>query len=171
MLANLRSNLTYANVMATIAVFVALGGSSYAALRVGSKQIVNNSIRSKDIRNNTVRSRDVRDGSLLALDFRQGSLPAGRPGPRGPRGPRGVRTIQRSSSQVATCSTEGCVAASVATCSTGEQVTGGGFLSSSHDVVREFRRQGAGWLVRVQDDNTDSDSSASARARVICASP
>ena len=30
----LRSRLTYANVMATIAVFVALGGTSYAAIKI-----------------------------------------------------------------------------------------------------------------------------------------
>ena len=44
MLAKLRSHLTYANVMATIAVFVALGGGAYAAIKlpansVGTKQI------------------------------------------------------------------------------------------------------------------------------------
>jgi hypothetical protein len=39
MRARLRSSLTYANVMATVAVFVALGGSSYAALQVTSKNV------------------------------------------------------------------------------------------------------------------------------------
>jgi hypothetical protein len=34
-------HLTYANVMATIAVFVALGGSSYAALRITGHDVVN----------------------------------------------------------------------------------------------------------------------------------
>jgi hypothetical protein len=34
MISKLRSRLTYANVMATVAAFVALGGSSYAALTV-----------------------------------------------------------------------------------------------------------------------------------------
>lgn len=48
--------------VAVIALFVALGGGAYAALRVGSKQIVNNSVRSKDVRNGTLRGGD------LALD-------------------------------------------------------------------------------------------------------
>jgi hypothetical protein len=77
--------LSYANVMATVAVFLALGGSSYAALRIGSKQLVNNSVRSGDLRNNDVRGKDIRtgavrsadvgDGSLLAADFKPGELP------------------------------------------------------------------------------------------------
>ena len=85
----LRPQLTYANVMATVAVFIALGGSSYAALRVGSGQIVNNSVRSKDIRNNDVRSTDVRNRSLLAKDFQAGQLPAGQKGDSGPQGQTG----------------------------------------------------------------------------------
>ena len=38
-LGNLRQRLTYANVMSTLAVFVALGGSSYAALQIDSADI------------------------------------------------------------------------------------------------------------------------------------
>ncbi len=101
MLSNLRSYRPgHATVVAYIALFVALGGSSYAAIRVGSPQIVNNSVRSKDIRNNDVRGRDIRNGtigtadvgneSLLAEDFKPGQLPAGpQGGPRG--GPQGLR--------------------------------------------------------------------------------
>jgi len=35
----IRANLTYANVMATIAVFIALGGSSYAAIRLPANSV------------------------------------------------------------------------------------------------------------------------------------
>ena len=45
MLANLRQHLTYANVMSTLAVFIALGGSSYAAFQIRSANIANNSVR------------------------------------------------------------------------------------------------------------------------------
>ncbi len=75
--------------MSLLARFVALGGSSYAALRVGSKQIVNNSIRSKDIRDNTVASKDVKNRSLVPKDFKLGALPAGPRGLTGPTGPAG----------------------------------------------------------------------------------
>ena len=69
MIARLRTQLTYANVVATLALFVALGGTSYAVLRVGSDDVVNNSLRSSDVRNNTLRSRDVRDGTLRGRDL------------------------------------------------------------------------------------------------------
>jgi hypothetical protein len=89
----LRSQLTYANVMATIAVFVALGGTSYAVATgsIGSREIKNNAIRSGDIRNDQVRSADVRDESLLARDFKPGQLPAGPAGAQGPPGPQGLK--------------------------------------------------------------------------------
>jgi hypothetical protein len=70
----LRSRITYANVMATIAVFVALGGSSYAALRIGTSQINDNSIRSKDIRDNDVRGKDIRRGTLTGSDVKDNRL-------------------------------------------------------------------------------------------------
>lgn len=96
-----------AMLVAMVALFVALGGSSYAALRVGSGQIADNAVRSRDIRNNDVRgsdirtgtiaSGDVRDGALLAKDFKSGELPAGRagsPGAAGPQGPMGPQGPQ-----------------------------------------------------------------------------
>jgi hypothetical protein len=66
---------SYSNVLATIAVFVALGGSSYAA----ATQIAKDSVSSKQ----------VRDRSLLARDFKRGQLNAGQVGPPGPAGPSG----------------------------------------------------------------------------------
>ena len=51
----IRSHLTYANVMATIAVFLVLGGGSAVALS-GS-----NTVFSDDIVDNQVQSADVRD--------------------------------------------------------------------------------------------------------------
>jgi hypothetical protein len=88
MLAALRSRLTYANVMATVAVFVALGGTSYAALTITGKQVRNNSLTGKDIKN--LKSADVANRSLLAEDFRSGALPQGPQGPQGPTGPAGA---------------------------------------------------------------------------------
>lgn len=77
MLSSLRKHLSYSNVVATAALFIALGGTSYAVLRVGSDDVVNNSLRSKDLRNNSVRSRDVRDGTLTARDLRRNGLGGG----------------------------------------------------------------------------------------------
>ena len=75
MLAKLRSyRPSHATVVAYLALFVALGGSAYAVTRVGSRQIVDNSIRSKDLRDNGVRGRDVRNGSLGGDDLRADSV-------------------------------------------------------------------------------------------------
>ena len=69
-----RSGLTYANLMATVAVFIALGGAAYAANTVGSEDVIDNSLRSVDIKNNQVRTADVRDESVIGADVDDGSL-------------------------------------------------------------------------------------------------
>ena len=76
----IRKRLTYANVTATIALFLALGGSSYA-LTVGSGSIRNNSIRSVDVRNGQLRDRDFLRGSIggrAIKESRLGTVPAAR---------------------------------------------------------------------------------------------
>jgi hypothetical protein len=74
--AYLRSNL-----LGALALFVALGGTSYAAVsNITSGQIKDNTIQGKDIRNGTIRSADVGDHSLLRKDFRRGQVPAGKNG-------------------------------------------------------------------------------------------
>lgn len=64
--------------MSTIAVFLALGGTSYAVAR--------NSVGTPQLKNNAVTSAKVRDGALQAQDFAAGALLRG---PRGPAGPQG----------------------------------------------------------------------------------
>jgi hypothetical protein len=76
-LSAIRRHLSYSNVIATAALFVALGGTSYALIRVDSDDVVNNSLRSADLRNNSVRSRDVRDRTLRALDLKPNGLGGG----------------------------------------------------------------------------------------------
>jgi hypothetical protein len=45
----IRRNLSFANVMSVIAVFVALGGSAYAAKKLSGKQLKNNSVAAKKL--------------------------------------------------------------------------------------------------------------------------
>ena len=80
-------------VIALLALFVSLGGTSYAVSKIGTRQIANNSIRSDDLRNNSVQSKDIRDRSLLTKDFKRGQLPTG---PRGPKGDTGAQGAQGS---------------------------------------------------------------------------
>jgi hypothetical protein len=78
---NLRTRLTYANVMSTLAVFIALGGSSYAALRIDSGDITNNSVRGVDVRNRTLTDRDIKRNSLggrIIRESRLGRVPRAR---------------------------------------------------------------------------------------------
>lgn len=72
-----RPRITFANVTSLLALVVALSGTSYAALRVGSRQIVNNSIRSADLHNNDVRGVDLRDRTVGARDVAPDTLGGG----------------------------------------------------------------------------------------------
>jgi hypothetical protein len=74
-----RTHLTYANVTASLALFVALSGSAYAAIKLPA-----NSVGTAQLQSNAVTSPKVLDGSLLAADFNAGQLPAGQRGPRAP---------------------------------------------------------------------------------------
>ena len=89
------------NATALLALCVALGGVSYAAVKlpknsVGTKQIRNNAVAAKKIRKNAVNSAKVRDGSLLKRDFKAGQLPSGPTGPTGPRGATGEVDLDRA---------------------------------------------------------------------------
>jgi hypothetical protein len=87
----------HGTVIAYVALFAALGGTSYAAASlprnsVGTSQIRNNAVTSSKIANNAVSSAQVRNGSLTSSDFKAGTLltgPAGAPGAPGPQGPAG----------------------------------------------------------------------------------
>jgi len=85
-----KPRITYANVVASLALFIAIGGSSYAAVQLTGKDIRKGAVASKHVRNNSLKSGDVRNGSLLARDFRKGQLPAGATGPAGPLGETGA---------------------------------------------------------------------------------
>jgi hypothetical protein len=56
--------LSYANVMSTIAVFLALGGTSYAALKVTGKNVRDGSLTGKDVKNRSLGARDLKSGLL-----------------------------------------------------------------------------------------------------------
>jgi hypothetical protein len=77
-------SLSYANVVSSMALFVALGGVSYAAITLPA-----NSVGPRQLRRNSVSGATVRNHSLTAADF-GGALAAGPAGPEGARGPAGA---------------------------------------------------------------------------------
>ena len=64
MSAKLRSRLSYANVMATIAVFVALGGTAYAATSIDGKLIKNRSIAGIKLKKDTLGGEQINESKL-----------------------------------------------------------------------------------------------------------
>lgn len=76
--------LSYANIMSTIAVFIALGGTSYAAVQihgknikkgtVGAKQIGTSSIEWRHMANNAIRSLQIRNKSVNRSDLDLASI-------------------------------------------------------------------------------------------------
>lgn len=84
-----------AMLVALLALFVALGGSSYAAVvlsknSVRSKHIVKGNVKRSDLGKNAVNSSKVADASLLATDFASGQLPSGPKGDTGATGAAGA---------------------------------------------------------------------------------
>src|SRR4051812_49691066 len=82
----IRKHVTSAHVIAMLALFVAMGGTGYAALKLPK-----NSVGSKQIKKNAISSSKVKDGSLKNGDFATGQLPAGAAGGPGAPGPPGAQ--------------------------------------------------------------------------------
>ena len=91
MLGALRRRFTYGNVVATLALCIAVGGGTALALSansVNSRTIKNGQVKRPDIAANAVNGAKVANGSLSAADI-GGGLPAGAQGPTGPAGTPG----------------------------------------------------------------------------------
>jgi hypothetical protein len=127
--ASIRARLSYANVVATMAVFLALGGASYAAVSlprgsVGSKQLRRHAVTQSKLAiggvgTKQLRRRSVRGAKLARGGVKKGSLspwirrqlarraapgppgPTGSRGATGPRGPGAVR-VHYSAAESAT---------------------------------------------------------------------
>jgi hypothetical protein len=78
-IARLRARLSYANVTATVALFVALGGTTYAAATlpknsVGSRQLRRHAVSNSKLRPNAVTASTIKPGAVTSLRVRDGSL-------------------------------------------------------------------------------------------------
>lgn len=93
---HITSKLTYANVLATLALIVALSGGAYAAVSIPknsitTSQIAPNAVRRADIAQGAVNSAKVANRSLRAVDFALNQLPKGAQGDKGDPGAAGAR--------------------------------------------------------------------------------
>jgi hypothetical protein len=137
-------HLSYGSVTATVALFLALGGSSYAALTItggnikngtvtGSdvkdesikgRDIDNGTLTGSDLKNGSVTSSDIGDGTLTLSDFKSGVVLTGPPGAAGPQGEAALtNAVVRKADQAlpADDSSE-----ATASCAPGEIAIGGG---------------------------------------------
>ncbi len=84
----IRLRLTYANVMATVAVFIALGGGAYAAASLPA-----GSVGAKQLKNKSVTPSKVAPGTIALFKGQKGAVGSpgaqGVQGSQGPQGPTG----------------------------------------------------------------------------------
>jgi hypothetical protein len=78
----MRSRLTYANVLSTVAVFIALGGGAYAATQlpansVGTKQLKADAVKTGKVKNKTLLREDAAAGQFATPAQVAGRLPLG----------------------------------------------------------------------------------------------
>ena len=60
--------------VALLALFVALGGSSYAAVKIGARDIARGAVGTRAIANNAIRSGDIHNATVSGIDVRDDSL-------------------------------------------------------------------------------------------------
>jgi hypothetical protein len=77
MLARFRDRLSYANVVATLALFVALGGTGYAASQITSKEVKNRSLKGGDLRKDTITGTEVNESKLKQVPRARAAETAG----------------------------------------------------------------------------------------------
>ncbi|HEY1597706.1 MAG TPA: collagen-like protein [Thermoleophilaceae bacterium] len=75
----MKRHISYANVVATLALFLALGGGAFAATKITGKQIKNGSLTGSDLKKHSI-----------SLNRLKGKLPAGKTGAPGTPGTPGA---------------------------------------------------------------------------------
>jgi hypothetical protein len=61
---SIRRRLSYANAIATLALFVALGGSSYAALTITGREVADGSLTYRDVKRNSLGGTRIKESRL-----------------------------------------------------------------------------------------------------------
>jgi hypothetical protein len=161
-------------VISLIALVVAMGGTSYAAVT-----LPRNSVGSKQLKNNAVNSSKVKNGSLVKGDFKTGQLPSGPQGPLGPQGPVGPPGATGAQGPKGDPGVLGFYigdtgpGANQALCDAGDVAVGGGgivmgdgFLTESQPLPFSVGAAPVGWIAHA---NKADGSDAAVTAWVVCA--
>jgi hypothetical protein len=145
-LTRITRHLSFANAIAALALFVALGGASYAAVNLPA-----NSVGAKQIKTRAVSLRKISPAARSALRGQNGDPgpqgakgdpgpqgakgdkgDPGLPGPAGPKGDAGSTNVRVVTTQATLAPGE--AAFPKADCAPGERVTGGGVDPSNENV-------------------------------------
>jgi hypothetical protein len=159
-----------ANVLALLALFIALGGTSYAALTLPK-----NSVGTPQIKPRAVTLSKISTSARKSLKGQTGAAgrtgPVGPTGPAGPTGPQGNTGMTGASGPVdvvmrigtATAVTSNASATASADCDAGEMATGGGFFSqvgvqvtASRPVPLTAGAEATGWQATVENTTASS---------------
>ena len=148
-------------VVSLIALFVALGGTTYAATSlpknsVGAAQLKKNAVTSAKVKKGSITGAKVKVGSLLAIDFKAGQLPAG--------GITGLQTVKGSSIVLSPNEQNG----ATANCPAGKKAVSGGWDSTGGTFEVKLSKptaSNAGWQVIVDNNPIATDLTV----YVVCA--
>jgi hypothetical protein len=120
--------------VAFVALFIALGGSAYAATA-----LPRDSVGATQLKNNAVTSAKVKNGSLVSADFHAGNLPrgpAGQAGPAGAPGAPGAPGVRGPSDAYASSYSDMAIAAGTAPFELAtESLPNGGFVTYANFIA------------------------------------
>ena len=159
-----RRHLSFANVISVLALMIALGGTSYAAISIPknsitSAQIKKGAVAASDLRANAVTAEKVKDGSLKKADFAAAELPAGPRGLTGAPGPKGDPGLQGLQGLVGTTGPATVYRAQAAT----DLLDG---IKGSYDVYCPAGQQAIAGGVRGDDTLSEATSVTSSRPAI-----
>jgi len=170
-------------VVAFAALFIAIGGSSYAVTRlparsVGSKQLKRNAVRTANLAKNAVTGAKVRNGSLTGADIKVGSLAGvasaatatNATHANAAAGLDRVVYVGQAGSVGPAVGMEATIGGATAACPPGTLAVGGGVGvvdNQNTSVVDSFPEPGGrGWTARV--DNSDPASAHPFNVVAVC---
>lgn len=166
-------------VVASLALLVALGGTSYATVlnvpknSVGTPNIKRNAVTPAKIAPNAVRTAHVLNGSLLTADFKAGQIPQGPKGDKGDAGAPGVSGYESVRATSASNSTSPKQVS--ANCSAGKRAVGGsarlaGFINEVALTASSGEGQDAPtqWFASAREVGAGTAQNWSLRVDAIC---